>query len=51
MAAVFARLREVETRVAIGVGIAAVLSFMIPLLFSAAAPKLHIGPPAPHIQR
>jgi hypothetical protein len=45
MAAVFARLREVETRVAIGVGIAAVLSFVIPILFTAAAPKLHLGSP------
>jgi hypothetical protein len=49
MAAVFARLREVETRVAIGVGIAAVLSFVIPILFTAAAPKLHLGsPPQQH---
>jgi len=50
IAAVFARLREVEIRVAIGVGVAAVLSFMIPLLVNAAAPKLHIGPPTvlPH---
>lgn len=45
LAAVFVRLREVETRVAIGVGIAAVLSFMIPLIFTATAPKLHIGAP------
>ena len=45
LAAVFVRLREVETRVAIGVGIAAVLSFMIPLIFTAVSPKLHIGAP------
>jgi hypothetical protein len=51
IAAVFARLREVEIRVAVGVGVAAVLSFLIPLLVNATSPKLHIGPPAPHIQR
>jgi hypothetical protein len=44
IAAVFARLREVEIRVAVGVGVAAVLSFLIPLLVNAASPKLHIGP-------
>ena len=41
MAAVFARLREIETRVAIGVGLAVGLSFIIPFAINAAAPKLH----------
>jgi hypothetical protein len=41
MAAVFSRLREIETRVAIGVGLAIGLSFLIPFAINAAAPKLH----------
>jgi hypothetical protein len=38
---VFSRLREIETRVAIGVGLAIGLSFLIPFVINAAAPKLH----------
>jgi hypothetical protein len=41
MAAVFSRLREIETRVAIGVGLAIGLSFLIPFAINAASPKLH----------
>ena len=48
MAAVFSRLREIKTRVAIGVGLAIGLSFLIPFVINAAAPKLHFehGPSA-----
>jgi hypothetical protein len=41
MAAVFSRLREIETRVAIGVGLAIGLSFLIPFAINAASPRLH----------
>jgi hypothetical protein len=48
MGAVFTRLREIETRVSIGVGLAIGLSFLIPFAINAAAPKLHFEhtPPA-----
>lgn len=51
MAAVFSRLREIETRVAIGVGLAIGLSFLIPFAINAAAPKLHFEhSPSAHIR-
>jgi hypothetical protein len=37
----FARLRELESRVAIGVGIAVALSFSIPFVIQASSPKIH----------
>lgn len=49
MAALFSRLREVETRVAIGVGVAAALSFVIPFIVTASAPKIHLQHSAPII--
>ena len=46
IAAVFTRLREVETRVSIGIGVASALSLLIPLLVTATAPRIHFAPPA-----
>lgn len=43
MAGVFTRLRSVEFRVAVGVGIAIGASVIIPLLFNAANPRVSIG--------
>jgi len=40
---VFSRLREIETRVSIGVGIAVGLSFLMPFVINASSPKVHFG--------
>ena len=41
----FRRLNEAEKRIAQGVGIAVVLSLVMPLLVSVAGPRLHFGHP------
>lgn len=46
MTAVFSRLREVEVRLAAGVGIAAVVSVVLPLVVTMIGPKIHL-PVAP----
>lgn len=47
IAAVFIRLREVETRVSIGIGVMAILSFLVPFLITASSPRIHFAnPPA-----
>lgn len=43
----FRRLGEVEKRVAQGVILAVALSLVMPLLMSAASPRLHFGPEPP----
>lgn len=46
---VFSRLREIENRVSIGVGLAIGLSILIPIVVNASSPKIHFGntqPPA-----
>jgi hypothetical protein len=40
MTGVFTRLRSVETRVAIGLGITLCLTFIIPVIITATAPKI-----------
>lgn len=48
----FSRLRELESRVAIGVGIAVALSFSIPFVIQASNPRLHFEQaPAEHENR
>lgn len=44
---VFSRLREIEARVSVGVGLAVGLSFLLPLIINASAPRLHFGHEAP----
>lgn len=41
MAGVYSRLREIEARVSIGVGVAVGLSFFIPFVINASSPELH----------
>lgn len=45
IAAVFIRLREVETRVSIGIGVMAILSFLVPFLITASSPSIHFAKP------
>lgn len=40
---VFSRLREIENRVSIGLGIAIALSILIPIIVNASSPKIHFG--------
>lgn len=40
---VFSRLREIEARVSLGVGIAVGLSFLLPFIINASGPKVHFG--------
>jgi len=47
----FSRLRELESRVAVGVGIAVALSFSIPFVIQAMNPKLHLEHPQSTEQR
>lgn len=42
----FRRLNEAEKRIAQGVGIAVMLSLVMPLLVSMAGPRLHFGQPS-----
>ena len=42
----FSRLRDIESRVAIGLGVAIALSFSIPFVIQAANPHLHFDSPA-----
>ena len=46
IAEAFRRLNQVEQRIAQGVGVAVVLSFVMPLLVTMAGPRLHFGQPA-----
>lgn len=39
----FSRIRELESRVALGIGIAVALSFCIPFVIQASNPMLHFG--------
>lgn len=41
----FSRLREVENKVAWAMGAAAIMSIAIPLIVTAASPRLHLGTP------
>lgn len=43
IADVFSRLREIEARVSLGVGIAVGLSFLLPFIINASSPKVHFG--------
>ncbi len=43
----FGRVREIENKVAWGMGAAAIMSIVIPLLVSALSPRIHLGPQEP----
>ena len=43
LASIFSRLREIEIKTAIGVGIAIAFSVLLPFIVQAAAPKLHFN--------
>jgi hypothetical protein len=43
---IFSRIREIEGRVAMGIGIAIAFSFAMPFLIQAMSPRLHFEHPA-----
>ena len=50
----FARVRDIENKVAWGMGAAAIMSIVVPLIITALGPKIHLTPqsqPAAEYQR